>query len=571
MSDAMLLIDTNAIINLYAARGKAGWDALFDSGKKVAILKLVEEELVDAVEAAIRLGARLPEDLAKQFKDWVSANPDAVRVDYTFPPYPPGDPEIHKPGGELRQSAGDKVITRFMENYDTAAVAAKQAAGIDTKTKYLLLTDDVKFIQQLRTDTGMFDSEQMSAKGLADIPYQGTPGFWATRFYKEDITKAEYLAAKASFEASGRDLSGGFNTGRHGEAKLFNLRDSWLSEDQLDQFKKSLGDKVWGFLNNQSGSVDPEVALKGGYLAGAIGLAAKFGIIGDVLSFTATVNQAAELREQGKEAEANEIWVRYIFETTGGTLGLALGRMSAALPGLAPQSIVAKIVLALSGSAVGSLVGAELGSLAYKAFPQFFDSYLDALYKITSEPDASFIEIIADEVMNRLGFMHEAIIATDGSDFMWSSQYGARSAGAGDDVLLGLFPTRLKPGDPFEPGNADGPKTTIERFLTLDGQAGADSLVVVGGEKAVTIGGNGRDWIFNTSKGGKIYGDTVDGRSPDGTDLGKRENSDNFWWWSNVTIMDAKPKDVLKFFDVPLTGGSQTIPVIEVNGGQLIP
>jgi hypothetical protein len=105
----------------------------------------------------------------------------------------------------------------------------------------------------------------------------------------------------------------------------------------------------------------------------------------------------------------------------------------------------------------------------------------------------------------------------------------------------------------------------------LDGGIGNDAVVAGGGTGAVTIGGNGRDWIFNTSKGGVIYGDTIDGRSEDGTNLESRENSDNFWWWSNVTIMDAKPNDVLKFFDVLLTGGSQTIPVIEVNGGQLMP
>ncbi|MEZ5840751.1 MAG: tandem-95 repeat protein [Hyphomicrobiales bacterium] len=89
--------------------------------------------------------------------------------------------------------------------------------------------------------------------------------------------------------------------------------------------------------------------------------------------------------------------------------------------------------------------------------------------------------------------------------------------------------------------------------MKLDGGEGNDWVVVLGGEKAVTIGGPGRDWIFNTSTGGVLYGDTIDGQGEHG--------SDNFWWWPSTTIMDAEQNDVLKFFGFPLVGGTNDIPL----------
>jgi hypothetical protein len=156
---------------------------------------------------------------------------------------------------------------------------------------------------------------------------------------------------------------------------------------------------------------------------------------------------------------------------------------------------------------------------------------------------------------------NNAIIdAGAGDDEIYMRGVGTAFGGAGDDILGGGRARVVRFGDPIDPDRSFSPKAKDDINLTLDGGAGNDWVIALGGEKAVTIGGNGRDWIFNTSKGGKIYGDTIDGRSPDGTDLEGKENSDNFWWWQDVTIMDAKPNDVLKIFGIPLTGGSQTIP-----------
>jgi Ca2+-binding RTX toxin-like protein len=146
-----------------------------------------------------------------------------------------------------------------------------------------------------------------------------------------------------------------------------------------------------------------------------------------------------------------------------------------------------------------------------------------------------------------------------GNDWLIHTGTGQASGGEGDDLIFAWRPDFVTKGQALN-GRADGPKAVSDLHLTLDGGAGNDWVIAIGGEKAVTIGGTGRDWIFNSSKGGIVYGDTVDGRSPDGSDLEAKQNADNFWWWSDVTLMDARQNDVLTFFGIPLTGGSQTIP-----------
>ncbi|CDN93534.1 hypothetical protein [Agrobacterium tumefaciens] len=53
MSENLLIIDTAAIINLFAQRGQAGWDALFNTNKRVVVLEIMVEELESAVDNAI--------------------------------------------------------------------------------------------------------------------------------------------------------------------------------------------------------------------------------------------------------------------------------------------------------------------------------------------------------------------------------------------------------------------------------------------------------------------------------------------------------------------------------------
>ena len=107
---------------------------------------------------------------------------------------------------------------------------------------------------------------------------------------------------------------------------------------------------------------------------------------------------------------------------------------------------------------------------------------------------------------------------------------------------------------------ADGPDTRPvagqELRLEIYGGAGDDWLITGLGEGAQTVGGAGSDRIFNRSKGGVIYGDALDDDIND-----QSTDSDNFWWWQDTTIKDAKENDVLSFFGFPLTGGNQNLPL----------
>ena len=58
---------------------------------------------------------------------------------------------------------------------------------------------------------------------------------------------------------------------------------------------------------------------------------------------------------------------------------------------------------------------------------------------------------------------------------------------------------------------ATGLSRNTVRRLTLQGGAGDDALFAVGGIGAILVGGEGRDFLFNTSFEGQLYGDTIDG------------------------------------------------------------
>src|SRR6056297_2682870 len=150
---------------------------------------------------------------------------------------------------------------------------------------------------------------------------------------------------------------------------------------------------------------------------------------------------------------------------------------------------------------------------------------------------------------------------------------GEVKGGAGGDNILIYRPGFVKEGDPIPVayGGAEDGSVIAGSDLrtTIDGGTGDDWIVALGGQAAVTIGGMGRDWIFNTSSynpdepdipGGLIFGDTIDGQSTDGTDIEGPENSDNIWWWPGVTMADPGRNDVLKFFGVPLVGGTNDLP-----------
>ena len=204
------------------------------------------------------------------------------------------------------------------------------------------------------------------------------------------------------------------------------------------------------------------------------------------------------------------------------------------------------------------------------------------------------------------------INAGSGADEIYHSGYGRAFGEDGQDVLVGNNGTVLAVGDPLYPWmdtyraarqeeNAEidaenairaergiplldrlpdlppSPKAQAEQTLKLDGGQGNDIVFAFGGSKVTTIGGLGRDWIYNRSNGGVIWGDSenfaylkpvLDAQgnpvlNPDGTPKTTpvrvddvSANSDNIWYSPNTVVKDAQHKDLLKFYGFTLTGGN---------------
>jgi hypothetical protein len=141
--------------------------------------------------------------------------------------------------------------------------------------------------------------------------------------------------------------------------------------------------------------------------------------------------------------------------------------------------------------------------------------------------------------------------------------------GVGDDFIAG---TSAAGGIALLGGEGDdivylgqsGPDSLIH------GGAGNDWIIALGGEGVTTLGGSGKDFIFNTSKGGVIYGDTIDQKfenfSPEDDNSPPLEpdsdaESDMIWFWEGVTFADPSESDFLSFYGFPLVGGTSGLPL----------
>ncbi len=213
-----------------------------------------------------------------------------------------------------------------------------------------------------------------------------------------------------------------------------------------------------------------------------------------------------------------------------------------------------------------------------------------------------------------------------GNDLVFHTGYGTARGGAGNDVVIGQEAKFIKAGTPIDQeqqDKADARRLQIaaieaqnimlrafglpelpvpeelpdslvaieDMALTLDGGEGNDMVLAIHdgtansifgtgkGDRATTIGGLGRDWIYNTSVKGTIWGDVANSfEQADGTRgylaqetdaqgetvtvvktiADNASNADNFWFARDVTIMDAQKSDRLKFYGITLTGGDTT-------------
>jgi Ca2+-binding RTX toxin-like protein len=137
--------------------------------------------------------------------------------------------------------------------------------------------------------------------------------------------------------------------------------------------------------------------------------------------------------------------------------------------------------------------------------------------------------------------------------------YGSIDGGAGTDVILAFNSRFVRQNEPV--GNTLVPPdeqqfAETDLNLQINGGSGEDIIVVFGGEGAEVVGGTGRDFIWNRSFSGSIFGNGKDG-------AGAGE-SDAFWWSPGVFLQDADFSDVLSVFVFPLVGATTAF-----GGGQL--
>ena len=178
-----------------------------------------------------------------------------------------------------------------------------------------------------------------------------------------------------------------------------------------------------------------------------------------------------------------------------------------------------------------------------------------------------------------------------GNDLLVAFQSAAASGGAGDDVVLGWNAQITPPGDLINPEDSppqDGqpdPRLRAQHALhmTLDGGAGNDWVIELGGDGAVTSGGLGRDLIYNSSKDGIIWGDIANSDLDPGTDTrfvvdtsgptptkvyiaDDASNADNFVWAAGTTIEDPQYHDILTFFGIPLVNPTDNGGIVLATG-----
>ena len=224
-----------------------------------------------------------------------------------------------------------------------AKTALWQAGVPDTES--VLLSSDRKFTGAIVNSTTK--QAGFSKFGLVDAPVD-------SKDFTNALLNADY--DKAKIKAWNAALKSDPNVGLSSYAKK-----QIMSTSQVDDFKPQTLD-VTG--TDRSGVPWYKLA-KYSFL---ITMANQLGLIGDVMSLMVTAAHAESLREEGKVEEANETWVKFLFETTGGfTAGLiAFVFLNNLAPSPHPYVVIGKFGLALAASILGSWGGAELGEFVYQ-------------------------------------------------------------------------------------------------------------------------------------------------------------------------------------------------------------
>lgn len=343
------------------------------------------------------------------------------------------------------------------------------------------------------------------------------------------------------------------------------FRNLLMSPEEVAEFNAT---KLNSILGDYAGTVKLGTAVSAGVMSAALEVARQAGLIGDIVSFVATANQAIEFRENGETSKANEIWVKYLFEFGGGVAGGAFGLFGTAVVTKGAGGFLAPIAGALAGGVAGSLGGAALGEYLYAQFPDAFDPVFDDIYAFADSLVAtgkSLPEALSEAFIQGLGFDLTSVEGGSTGDVLWATDYGQRDGNGGDDLLVGWNPTFVEAGSPVDPGNPESEPATGDLQLILEGDAGNDIIFLRGGERAIADGGDGEDLLI--ASGGQqhqLFGgagdDTFLAINSPATVFTTGDGADTVWWSSNVGVTDLSTEDRVKLLGViSLHGGSRSV------------
>ena len=93
--------------------------------------------------------------------------------------------------------------------------------------------------------------------------------------------------------------------------------------------------------------------------------------------------------------------------------------------------------------------------------------------------------------------------------------FGEIHGDEGNDVLVVREARYVREGEALDPDDPDSPTAAEDLRLEILGEAGQDRIMVVGGEGAIISGGDDRDFLFNWSYKGHMWGDALDGPGAD--------------------------------------------------------
>ena len=371
MADA-IIIDTKTLIIQYEMGGADAWNIfLSDPTRKIILPSTILDE--------ITFGSG---SIGGDFLAWRAANSSRVislevtiqelRAFYNRPNLAVG----------AGNNAGDFAI-RYI--YEHLGAYSPELGGLNIPR---LVTDDFAFFNQMK----------YNPLYSASNPFDSTFGFLLEERASGRLTELEF-----------RSLYMGLI--QHAEAAqaaglpIYNQK--WI-----DSFK-GLDLDVLAEVNS---SIDTSHMSGAKIFLIAVGAEAlrQAGIVGDVISFADAVARADELEQQGRYAEAQQVWAEFAGDLAGGALGALSGTIVALL--LVPEgtSKLAAGAIALVGAIIGSVAGSTIGQ-------QFGDFLAEEIQQRIANGEAVTVEDVMELFSN---FAAENGI--DASGYVLSTDDGLR-------------------------------------------------------------------------------------------------------------------------------------------------